>query len=45
MSALDQLEPIETASKDALFVLQLDRLKKTLHTAYERVRALSQQRP
>ncbi len=37
MGALDQLEPIETASKDALAVLQLERLKKTLHTAYERV--------
>jgi len=37
MGALDQLEPIETASKDALAGLQLERLKKTLHTAYERV--------
>jgi phenylacetate-CoA ligase len=37
MGALDQLEPIETASKDALAALQLERLKKTLHTAYERV--------
>src|SRR6202167_6620026 len=37
MRALDQLEPIETASKDALAALQLERLKKTLHTAYERV--------
>jgi phenylacetate-CoA ligase len=37
MGALDQLEPIETASKDALVALQLERLKKTLHTAYERV--------
>ena len=37
MGALDQLEPIETASKDALDALQLERLKKTLHTAYDRV--------
>src|ERR1700691_658232 len=37
MGALDQLEPIETASKDALAALQLERLKKSLHTAYERV--------
>jgi len=37
MGALDQLEPIETASKDALAALQLERLQKTLHTAYERV--------
>src|SRR5271156_5924908 len=37
MGALDQLEPIETASKDALVALQLERLKKTLHTTYERV--------
>jgi phenylacetate-CoA ligase len=37
MGALDQLESIETASKDALAALQLERLKKTLHTAYERV--------
>jgi phenylacetate-CoA ligase len=37
MGALDQLEPIETASKDALAALQLKRLKTTLHTAYERV--------
>ena len=37
MGALDQLEPIEKASKDALAALQLDRLKATLHQAYERV--------
>src|SRR5579863_3267235 len=37
MSALDQLEPIEKAGKDALAALQLDRLKATLHQAYERV--------
>jgi len=37
MSARDQLEPIETASKDALTVVQLERLRKTLHDAYSRV--------
>jgi phenylacetate-CoA ligase len=37
MGALDQLEPVEKASKDALAALQLDRLRKTLHQAYERV--------
>src|SRR6204780_641037 len=37
MGALDSLEPIEKASKDALVALQLDRLKATLHQAYERV--------
>src|ERR1700730_17375640 len=37
MGALDQLEPIEKASKDALAALQLDLLKATLHQAYERV--------
>src|ERR1700687_4136002 len=37
MGALDSLEPIEKASKDALAALQLDRLKKTLHQAYDRV--------
>jgi phenylacetate-CoA ligase len=37
MGALDQLEPIETASKDALAALQLERLKQTLHRAYDRV--------
>jgi phenylacetate-CoA ligase len=37
MGALDSLEPIEKASKDALVALQLDRLKKTLHQAYDKV--------
>jgi phenylacetate-CoA ligase len=37
MTALDQIEPIETASQDALAALQLEHLKKTLHTAYGRV--------
>jgi phenylacetate-CoA ligase len=37
MAARDQLEPIETASKDTLAALQLDRLKQTMRLAYERV--------
>src|ERR1700757_1692662 len=37
MGALDQLEPIEKASKGALAALQLERLKATMHRAYERV--------
>ncbi len=37
MGTRDQLEPIETASRDTLAALQIERLKKTLHTAYERV--------
>ncbi len=37
MGALDQLEPIERASQDELMALQLDRLKRTLHQAYDRV--------
>ncbi len=37
MGARDQAEPIEQASRDALVALQRDRLKKTLHTAYERI--------
>ena len=37
MGALDQLEPIEKASKDELAALQLERLKATLQQAYERV--------
>ena len=37
MNALDQLEAIEKASRDALAALQLERLKKTVHRAYERV--------
>jgi phenylacetate-CoA ligase len=35
--ARDQLEPIETSSKDTLAALQLERLKKTLHQAYGHV--------
>jgi phenylacetate-CoA ligase len=35
VSARDQLEPIEKASKDALVALQLERLKKTLQQAYD----------
>src|ERR1700732_5599703 len=37
MGALDQIEPIEKASKDELAALQLGRLKKTVQQAYERV--------
>ncbi len=37
MSARDQLEPIETASRDGLLALQLERLKKTLQDAYAHV--------
>jgi phenylacetate-CoA ligase len=37
MSARDQLEPIEQASKDALAALQLERLSKTVRQVYERV--------
>src|SRR5882757_1627557 len=37
MTALDQLEPIETASKDELAALQLRRLKDTLRLAHDRV--------
>src|SRR5262249_42728548 len=37
MSSFDQLEPIETASKDELAVLHLDGLKTTLRLAYDRV--------
>src|ERR1700728_181772 len=37
MSVRDQLEPIEQASRDGLRDLQLERLKKTLQAAYERV--------
>jgi phenylacetate-CoA ligase len=37
MGALDQLEPIEKASKDELAALQLDRLKHTVRLAYEHV--------
>jgi phenylacetate-CoA ligase len=35
MSARDKLEPIETASRDALQALQLERLQKSIHTAYQ----------
>ncbi len=37
MSQRDQLEPIETASRETLRGLQLERLKTTLHQAYERI--------
>jgi phenylacetate-CoA ligase len=37
MGALDQLEPIEKASKETLLALQLERLKKTVHQAYQDV--------
>ena len=37
MAKRDQLEPIETASKDALRALQLERLKATLQRAYTHV--------
>ena len=37
MSARDQLEPIEKASKDELAALQLKRLQNTVRQAYERV--------
>jgi phenylacetate-CoA ligase len=37
MGARDQLEPIETASRDVLAALQFERLKKTLGDAYHRV--------
>src|SRR5262249_7889862 len=37
MSALDQLEPIEKASRDELAALQLARLKDTLRLVHERV--------
>jgi phenylacetate-CoA ligase len=37
MAKRDQLEPIETASKDALQALQLERLKATLQQAYTHV--------
>ncbi len=35
MSGRDDLEPIETASRDALTALQLERLQKSIHAAYE----------
>src|SRR6202030_1322694 len=37
MGALDQLEQIEKASRDSLVALQLDRLKATLHQAYDKM--------
>jgi phenylacetate-CoA ligase len=37
MSGRDELEPIETSSRDALRGLQLERLQKTLQRAYEHV--------
>ncbi|MGH7247692.1 MAG: AMP-binding protein, partial [Pseudomonadota bacterium] len=37
MVAADQLEPIETASRDTLHSLQLERLKASVRWAYERV--------
>jgi phenylacetate-CoA ligase len=37
MGALDQLEPIEKASRDELGALQLRRLRETVARAYERV--------
>jgi phenylacetate-CoA ligase len=35
MAGRDELEPIETASRDALAALQLQRLQKSVHAAYE----------
>jgi phenylacetate-CoA ligase len=37
MAARDRPEPIEQASRESLAVLQLERLKKTLHAAYDRI--------
>jgi phenylacetate-CoA ligase len=37
MGAPDELEPIETVDRNDLAALQLDRLRQTLHLAYERV--------
>ena len=37
MSIRDELEPIETASRETLQALQLERLQKTLRRAYDRV--------
>ena len=37
MSALDQIEPIEKASRDELAAVQLARLKETVRVAYERM--------
>jgi phenylacetate-CoA ligase len=35
MAGRDELEPIETASRDALAALQLERLQKSVHAAYQ----------
>jgi len=37
MSVRDSLEPIEKTSKDELAALQIERLKKTVHQAYDNV--------
>ncbi|MGA7610173.1 MAG: phenylacetate--CoA ligase, partial [Xanthobacteraceae bacterium] len=37
MGDVNQIEPIEKASIDALRALQVARLKSALHTCYERV--------
>jgi phenylacetate-CoA ligase len=37
MAARDRPEPIEQASRESLAALQLERLKKTLHAAYDRI--------
>jgi phenylacetate-CoA ligase len=37
MASRDELEPIERASRDALAALQLQRLQKSVHAAYERI--------
>ena len=37
MTARDELEPIEKASRDEIAALQLERLQQTVHRAYERV--------
>jgi phenylacetate-CoA ligase len=37
MGGRDELESIETASRDALQALQLERLRKSVHAAYERI--------
>ena len=37
MPGRDELEPIETASRDALAALQLERLRKSVDAAYQRI--------
>jgi len=37
LGALDQLDPIETASRDELAALQLERLRRTVAVVYDRV--------